>query len=254
MGEGKIAMDAKDPIIEETPAVEEVTQADAEAQPVEDVEATPATEEGAQDTQENPEKEPKPVLPTLDESEPKAKEVEPGNADEDTAAPSMDAIMDEIAQLALKDEITDEDLAKFEEKGYDPNMVSLAIKGVKAELQEASSKLYEAVGGQEQWTQIAEWANANLSPEEKTSFNKIMASGDINAAKLALLGLKNYYEASNSEPTVLTGTSDATPGIKPFNSQREYVEALKDPRYKKDPAYRAEVDKRFEHSVRLGKL
>ncbi|CLP71539.1 Uncharacterised protein [Mycobacterium tuberculosis] len=64
---------------------------------------------------------------------------------------------------------------------------------------------------------------------------------------MAILGLKARYDAANgSEPTLLGGNAKASEDV--FRSTAELTAAMKDPRYKKDPAYREDVKQKLARS------
>ena len=60
-------------------------------------------------------------------------------------------------------------------------------------------------------------------------------------------GLKADYEAANGyEGRMLTGKAPRT--SEAFRSQAEVVQAMTDPRYERDPAYRQDVYDKLERS------
>jgi len=193
-------------------------------------------------------------LPTI----PEEKAEEQTKKEEDTGAEPENekAMIEALQELVFKDEVTEEDLKPLVSKGYDPAVLQLTLKGMKAEVKEVVDGLYKEVGGKEQWQELAEWATANLNEDEKTEFNELMTSGDTKAMKWAMRGLKALHatQSASNEPQMLSGTADATPSIKPFANYRAYIEAVKDPRYNKSAEYRAQVDKAFELSAKLGRL
>ena len=90
----------------------------------------------------------------------------------------------------------------------------------------------------------------NLTEDEKTEFNTLMKSNDPIAMRWALKGLKaSYLENTPGEVRTIHGTTpNSAPGVKPYASFDEYVDDIKKPEYKKDPKFRALVDKRLEIS------
>jgi hypothetical protein len=66
--------------------------------------------------------------------------------------------------------------------------------------------------------------------------------------QLAVAGLKAEYEKQNGfEGQMLTGKA-AQPQADVFRSQQEVVQAMSDPRYDRDPAYRQDVFAKLERS------
>ncbi|WP_251275208.1 capsid assembly protein, partial [Enterobacter hormaechei] len=84
----------------------------------------------------------------------------------------------------------------------------------------------------------------NLSAEQKRAFNEAVQSGDAGRAALAVQGL---VALRGGNGRLLNGktAANADAGPKPFQSQAQVVEAMRDVRYHRDPAYRAEVSARL---------
>lgn len=104
------------------------------------------------------------------------------------------------------------------------------------------------VGGEEAYTSLVGWASENLPDATIESYDSLVDSGNPGAIQLALAGLKAMYDEANGyEGRLLTGRG--TP-VKDdgFRSQAEVVQAMNDPRYDRDPAYRADVFARLERS------
>ena len=79
-------------------------------------------------------------------------------------------------------------------------------------------------------------------------FNSLLDSGNSSAIRLAVAGLKSEYDNNvGYEGRMLTG-KNAAPEDPGFRSQAEVVQAMKDPRYNNDPAYRQDVFQKLERS------
>jgi hypothetical protein len=109
--------------------------------------------------------------------------------------------------------------------------------------------IMDAAGGEEAYGQIREWASQNLPKDQINVFNKQVNSGDRHAAIFAVQGLRAAYEQENGSlpPRRVQGSgqNSSQPG---FASTAEMVAAMNDPRYKKDPAYREQVQRRLQSS------
>jgi len=104
------------------------------------------------------------------------------------------------------------------------------------------------VGGEKAYGQLVNWASENLDPQFVQAFDNLINTGDVNMIKLAAAGLQSAYDNSNGrEGQMLTGKG-APIVNNGFRSQAEVVAAMQDPRYDKDPAYRADVFARLEQS------
>ena len=109
--------------------------------------------------------------------------------------------------------------------------------------------LYGLVGGQEQYGQLTAWASQNLTPQEVQMFDAVIDSGDANAAFWAIRGLSmQYADVNGYEGQRVSGKAPASDSGNQFRSQAELVQAMSDPRYESDDAYRADVMSKLENS------
>ena len=108
--------------------------------------------------------------------------------------------------------------------------------------------LQNVVGGSEEYEQIIDWAKDNLSEQEISMYDHVMESNDPIAMFFAIRALGNSYEnAVGTDGELLTGTASSNPRDV-FRSQAEVMEAMSDPRYDADPAYRQDVFDKLERS------
>ena len=111
-----------------------------------------------------------------------------------------------------------------------------------------AQELMAMVGGDKAYKSMLDWAGDNFSKEEVEMYDGVMESGNPNAIFFAVQALQaRYNDAVGSDGQLLTGrgaqnTDDS------FKSQAELVAAMGDPRYDRDPAYRAELMRRLENS------
>ena len=111
-----------------------------------------------------------------------------------------------------------------------------------------ADQLYKMVGGEKAYQSMLEWAGQNLSKEEVEMYDSVMGAGNANSIYFAVQALSNKYsEAVGSEGQLLTGRGTAESNAV-FRSQSELVQAMNDPRYDNDPAYRSDVMTKLENS------
>jgi hypothetical protein len=111
-----------------------------------------------------------------------------------------------------------------------------------------AEQLYEMVGGEKAYDSMMEWAGQTLSKEEIEMYDSVMESGSANSIYFAVQALSSKYsEAVGSEGQLLTGRGSAESNAV-FRSQSELVQAMNDPRYDNDPAYRSDVMAKLENS------
>lgn len=108
--------------------------------------------------------------------------------------------------------------------------------------------LMDMVGGDKAYKAMLDWAGETFSDDEVDMYDSVMASGNANAIYYAIQALQaRYNDALGSDGQTLTGRG-AADSDDSFKSQAELVEALGDPRYERDPAYRKDVMRRLENS------
>jgi hypothetical protein len=106
-------------------------------------------------------------------------------------------------------------------------------------------------GGEEQYGKMVDWATANLSKEQKVAFNEAMDSRDMGRIGLAMQGLKAAHVDAVGQAGKLLG---GAPGVtnEGYRSRYEMVQATKDPRYSKDPAFRKDHEAKILAAMRAG--
>jgi len=109
-------------------------------------------------------------------------------------------------------------------------------------------QIQESVGGSTEYTNMIQWAGQNLSEQEVAMYDAVMDRGDPIAMFFAAQALNaRYQDAVGYDGEMLTGTTPRN-SSDVFRSQAELVAAMSDPRYDKDPAYRADVADKLERS------
>ena len=103
-------------------------------------------------------------------------------------------------------------------------------------------------GGEEGYTQLMQWSGENLDQADVDAFDKLVDSGNARLIKLAVAGLKAEMEKSvGFEGEMATGRAPRQQADV-FRSQAEVVQAMSDPRYDRDPAYRNDVFEKLGRS------
>ena len=107
--------------------------------------------------------------------------------------------------------------------------------------------VYNSVGGEDQYNALTSWAAENMNDSALDAFNSIINQGNPTAIQIAVAGMKAEYDnAEGYEGRMLTGKAAKTSDS--FRSQAEVVEAMSDPRYDRDPAYRQDLYDKLERS------
>ena len=114
--------------------------------------------------------------------------------------------------------------------------------------QEQATDLQKSVGGEKQYNTMLQWASNNFDEAEISRYDKVMESGDPDAAYFAVQALAaKYNDGVGVEGKMLTGKPAKAQGDE-FRSQAEVVRAMSDPRYEADPAYRQDIYDKLERS------
>ncbi len=114
-----------------------------------------------------------------------------------------------------------------------------------AKVEQFRNEVYESVGGQEQFTQMLDWAKTNLSQPEQVAYDKAMVSNDPGVIKLAVEAVNAKFTRDNGQNPKLIGGRAGSAGTTPYRSVAELMVAMNDPKYQLDEAYRADVEKRL---------
>lgn len=114
--------------------------------------------------------------------------------------------------------------------------------------EETATQLKDMVGGQEEYTNLLGWAKENFSEQEIEMYDSIMDSGNTQAAFFAVQALAlRYQDSVGTEGELIQGRA-ATDSSQGFRSQAELVNAMNDPRYERDAAYRNDIMRKLELS------
>ena len=163
----------------------------------------------------------------------------------DSAGLNMDSLAEEYAK---EGKLADKSYQSLEKAGIPKEYVDRFIAGQQAIADQQSASVKSMVGGTEAYDSMSEWASNNLSETEKQAYNTAVNSKDLEAVKLAVVGLKaRYAQATGSEPKLVEGKASPS-GEQGFDSWAQVTQAMSDPRYSKDPAYQAEVKNKLANS------
>ena len=110
------------------------------------------------------------------------------------------------------------------------------------------NKIQNSVGGEAEYNKLVNWASENLKPHEVKAFDNLVGTGNAAAIQLGVDALKSKYDNANGyEGRMLSGKAADNKGDV-FRSQAQLVQAMADPRYDNDPAYRADVVEKLNRS------
>lgn len=156
----------------------------------------------------------------------------------------FDVMAQEIVQSG---DISPQSRSLLLKAGIPDAMIQSHVDNLKSQASSLQSTIHEAAGGKEAFEAMRTWATGGGLTEAERTFLGVQAAKGPEQAKIAVAQLRARFEAVNGKLPTLVGGQPGS-GTIGFRSTAEMVAAMKDPRYEKDPAYRADVEKRIEHA------
>jgi hypothetical protein len=144
--------------------------------------------------------------------------------------------------------LSDASFSELEKLGYPKATVESYIAGQQARANQLAQEVFTAVGGQDTLKQMMTWAEGNFNEAEQKAFNDAMMSGDSAKMKLAATSLQARYTSAYGKAPTLIGGKAGVAGPTPFSNWAQVTEAMANPKYANDAAYRADVEKRIAAS------
>ena len=209
------------------------------------VEETPkaATAEDAPPKEETPAVEETPALPPelAAKMEPYSKEItEKGQL-------SAESITKAAAEFGVTEDMVRQYIAG--------SQVEAGSGGLSVEAQAVVSTAYELVGGEAQYAGFHKWASENAA-DQMADLAFAADSGKPSVLKALMAPLVAQWKESGAAGAprsvrheAASATASPDGALEGFTSREEQIAAMRDPRYAKDPAYRAKVDQRIHAST-----
>lgn len=147
------------------------------------------------------------------------------------------ALEDEYAELGG---LSEETYAQLEAAGIPQTMVDAYIAGQEAVTQNTINRMYDITGGEAEYKEMVQWAEDNLSESQINAFNESLTSEA--QTEFAIQGLYAQYKADQGPNLVKGNVSNSS--TRGFASKQEMMAEMANPQYKRDPAFRAEVQRR----------
>ena len=183
-------------------------------------------------------------------SQPEAEQSVPESTEEaretvENAGLDFDAMQSEFAENG---NLSEETYKNLQDKGIPKEMVDAYVKGQESLAANYENEMYSFAGGKDSYTEMSEWASENLSEAEIDAFNESIQSGNQSQARLAIDGLMSRYrDNGGAEPTLVGGKASAS--VDRYDSWAQVTKDMATAEYKKDPAFRASVEKKLERST-----
>lgn len=164
------------------------------------------------------------------------------------AAPTPKSIEKWTKEFAETGKLSDESLADAA-KAYDltPDDVREFVEFRHSQQVRLEQAGYEAAGGQERFSKIAEVVGKEMTEEERNAYlSEVNSARTPAAVQAAVKKLVARYEAKHGrDPAPIATHRAASTGTKGFESLEQAVAMRRDPRFQSDPAFRKEYDARW---------
>ena len=150
--------------------------------------------------------------------------------------------------------LSDASYKKLEQAGIPRAMVDSYIAGQTALAETFKSDIMALAGGEDGYAEMVAWARKNLSEQEIATFDAVACSGDKAMISLAVTGMvARWRDAEGAAPSRLVrGRTSGPVNSDVFESPQQVVEAMRDKRYGKDPAYTQAVADKMGRSPVFG--
>ena len=148
-------------------------------------------------------------------------------------------------------ELSADTYTKLDKAGYPREMVDVYIEGLTSRTTKVVGEAYSAVGGEETYNEMIDWAINNLSPEDQSEYDRAVNSGNRFVALSAVKALKGDYESSKGgdaqEPEEIISAKGAANSSR-YETFDDYMEDLNDPRYDTNEGFRNKVAQKLSRS------
>jgi len=155
----------------------------------------------------------------------------------------FDTLGDKIAQFG---DIDADDYETLERAGIPQHIVQAHIAGLKAMQENTQSAVLKKVDGKENLDRLMAWAGSALTPAEIKGYNEMLSSPQWPVALDMLMARAGGHQA----PQMLRPGSNEPVQTGGFGDHNEFMDALRDPRYKTSAAYRQEVVNKLARTPR----
>lgn len=175
-------------------------------------------------------------------------EEEQVDSEDEISSEASEIITNATDEYTESGTLSDETFKALEDAGIPRAYVESYIAGQQALVSNEADQVKAEIGGAETYNQMLEWAGNNLSDVEIEAYNSMVESGNINQAKVAAKGLYAQFVSANGKAPTLTQGRTSGSSVAPFTSTAQITQAMSDPKYATDPAFRKSVEDRIRIS------
>jgi len=190
-----------------------------------------------------------PELPSDEVSEPSDEE-ESAVDEKEQSDPSSNEAREGVASafeaMQKAGEVTEEVYEKFEKAGVPKELVDHVQE---LENYKQANEMKSVTADVEDYPALQKWAGDNLSESEISIFDNIVENGTLDEMRFAVNNLNGRMQGNTAPRQSRLVKADAIAQAEGgYESQAQMIADMGDPRYKKDPAYRAAVARKASKS------
>ena len=129
------------------------------------------------------------------------------------------------------------------------------VAGTHAANAASAQESYDLVGGEEAYGAMTQWAVTNLDEGSRAAYNEAILNPAM--AKMAIQGLHAQFALATGQgtneysPQRVSPAANVGAGVSPVTSTEQIAELTADPRFDRDPAFRATVEARIRAGMKL---
>ncbi len=152
------------------------------------------------------------------------------------------------AEMQATGTLSEWSLSRLEQRGIPRAMALEHVAGQQARAQLFRSEVHQYAGGPQQYEQLRMWMQQNLHPQEQQWYVQQLQGMNLATAKMAVESMAARMTASGV-PARIEGTNHPALGqtVQPI-TEHEMKTAMRDIRYRTDPAFRKEIQERVKVS------
>tara|TARA_R100000773_G_scaffold24133_1_gene21213 strand:- start:1136 stop:1885 length:750 start_codon:yes stop_codon:yes gene_type:complete len=166
---------------------------------------------------------------------------------ENTGQITEDVFYELSEEFDATGDVSEESRERLAQSGIPRAMIDNYVNSQKVVAEQVVQQTFESVGGEENYNAMLSWASQNLPDQEIDAFNDLV-NADQATMRMAVNGMYARFVQAQGVPLLQGETGNTIPNSGAFQSRAQVVEAMSDPRYKKDPAYRQQVYNRLQNS------
>ena len=182
------------------------------------------------------------------QSTPEEQPAEDKTYENETTPEPMDKFYTEYQD---KGELSAQSYEELNKMGLNKDLVDGYIAGQEAIANNDVQQVHNLVGGENNYSKLIEFAKTNLSEAEQNAFNDTLETGSIEQVKFAVQGIASRAGINSEQPQSMINGDSIETASDIFESSAQVIEAMNDPRYAKDPAFRKSVEDKIARSTAI---